>query len=110
VVAREAPCKRAVRFFAGAERLRLGHAIGRGACANLCAAPVALGTLSGDPVAEWRQVRGLFQNRPDLKDLSSRARMVRLIRATDALATALGGLWAEWATPAFSRNSASIFS
>ena len=86
---------RAARFFTGAERLRLGQPMRRGVCTDLCAAAVAPGPLSGDPVGDWRRVRGLFQNHADLKDLFSHGRMVRLFRATDALAMALGVLWAE---------------
>ena len=86
---------RAARFFTGAERLRLGQPMRRGVCTDLCAAAVALAPPSGDPVADWRRVRGLFQNHADLRELFSQGRMVRLFRATDALATTLVGLWAE---------------
>jgi DNA helicase-2/ATP-dependent DNA helicase PcrA len=89
---------RAARFFTGAERLRRGQALRRGACFDLCAAATALGPLSGDPVADWRRVRALFQNHGDLKDLFGQVRIVRLFRATDALAMALGALWAERGT------------
>ena len=57
---------RAARFFNGAERLRQGQALRRGACIDLFAAATALDPLSGDPVADWRRVRGLFQNHGDL--------------------------------------------
>jgi DNA helicase-2/ATP-dependent DNA helicase PcrA len=67
-------------------------------CLDLCAAATALDRLSGDPVADWQRVRGLFQAHNDLRELFGQVRMVRLFRATDALATALGGLWAESGT------------
>jgi DNA helicase II / ATP-dependent DNA helicase PcrA len=89
---------RAARFFAGAERLRQGQAMRGGVCTELCAAAGAVGRLSGEPVADWRRVRGLFQNHSDLKELFGQVRMVRLFRATDALATTLGSLWAAQAT------------
>lgn len=92
---RDAAETRAARFFNGAERLRQGQALRQGACLDLCAAAAALDSLSGDPVADWRQVRGLFQDHNDLRELFGQVRMVRLFRATDALATALGSLWAE---------------
>jgi DNA helicase-2/ATP-dependent DNA helicase PcrA len=65
---------------------------------ELCSAATALDPFCGDPVADWRRVRGLFQNHGDLRELFGQVRMVRLFRATDALATALGGLWASRAT------------
>jgi DNA helicase-2/ATP-dependent DNA helicase PcrA len=86
---------RAVRFFNGAERLRQGQSLRRGACIDLCAAARALDPLSGDSVADWRRACELFQNHADLHDLFAQVRMVRMFRATDALATALRGLWAE---------------
>jgi DNA helicase-2/ATP-dependent DNA helicase PcrA len=89
---------RAARFFSGAERLRQGQPLRRGVCLDLCAAATALDRLSGDPVADWQRVRGLFQAHNDLRELFGQVRMVRLFRATDALATALGGLWAESGT------------
>jgi DNA helicase-2/ATP-dependent DNA helicase PcrA len=89
---------RAVRFFNAAERLRQGQALHRGAPVDLCTAATALGLLSGDPVADWRRVRGLFQNHGDLSELFGQVRMVRLFRATDPLATVLGGFWAERGT------------
>lgn len=89
---------RAARFFTAAERLRQGQALRRGVCIDLCSAATALGPLSGDPVADWRHVRALFQNHADLKELFGQVRIVRLFRATDALATSLGVLWAERGT------------
>lgn len=95
---RDAAATRAARFLAGAERLREGEMLRRGVCDHLCAAAAALGPLSGDPVADWRVVRGLFQTHADLKELYSQVRMVRLFRAADTLATSLGRLWADRAT------------
>lgn len=95
---RETAETRAARFFNGAERLSQGQALRRGACMELCSAATALDPFCGDPVADWRRVRGLFQNHGDLRELFGQVRMVRLFRATDALATALGGLWASRAT------------
>jgi DNA helicase-2/ATP-dependent DNA helicase PcrA len=87
--------KRAARFSAGAELLRQGKALRRGVCAAFCAGADALGALTGDPVTDWRRVRGLFQNHDDLRELFAQVRMVRLFRASDALATSLGRLWAD---------------
>jgi DNA helicase-2/ATP-dependent DNA helicase PcrA len=86
---------RANRFLAGTERLRLGQTLRRGVCNDLCARAIGLGPLSGDPVADWRSVRSLFQTNDDLAELFAQVRMVRLFRATDTLSTVLGSLWAE---------------
>jgi DNA helicase-2/ATP-dependent DNA helicase PcrA len=89
---------RANRFLSGAERLRQGQALRRGVCGDLCGGAAALDRLSGDPVADWRSVRNLFQTHDDLKELFTQVRMVRLFRATDTLSTVLGSLWAEQAS------------
>ena len=47
----------------------------------------------------------LFQHHADLKELFGQVRMVRLFRATDALATSLRGLWAERGTYAGAARS-----
>jgi DNA helicase-2/ATP-dependent DNA helicase PcrA len=90
--------KRAAHFYAGAERVRQGQSLKRGACAELCAVATALHPLSGDPVVDWRRVRGLFQRHSHLKDIFGQVRMIRLFHATDALALALGGLWVDGGT------------
>jgi DNA helicase-2/ATP-dependent DNA helicase PcrA len=95
---RDAARRRAERFTAGAERLRQGQPLRRGVCLELCEAMAALGNLSGEPVADWRNVLTLFQTHDDLRELFGQARMIRLVRATDALATALGTLWASQTT------------
>jgi DNA helicase-2/ATP-dependent DNA helicase PcrA len=86
---------RANRFLTGAERLRLGQALRRGVCNDLCVRASGLDLLSGDPVADWRSARNLFHTHDDLAELFAQVRMVRLFRATDTLATVLGSLWAE---------------
>ncbi len=85
--------------------MRQGQPLRRGVTTDLCAAAKALGALSGDPVADWRRVRGLFQDHRDLRELFSQVRMVRLFRATDAMATALGVLWVEHGTYAGGAHS-----
>ena len=80
---RDAAEARAARLFGGAERLRQGQAMRRGVCTDLCTAAAALGQLSGDPVADWRRGRGLFQNHPDLRELFGQVQTVRLFRAAD---------------------------
>jgi ATP-dependent DNA helicase UvrD/PcrA len=96
---------RAERFSDGAERLRQGQTLRRGGCADLCSAAATLAPLSGDPVVDWHRARTLFQHHADLKELFGQVRMVRLFRATDALATSLRGLWAERGTYAGAAQS-----
>jgi DNA helicase-2/ATP-dependent DNA helicase PcrA len=86
---------RANRFLTGAERLRLGQTLRRGVCKDLCARAGEIDPLSGDPVADWRTARNLFQTHDDLAELFAQVRMIRLFRATDTLSTVLGSLWAE---------------
>ena len=49
--------------------------------------------LIGDPVADWRAARRLLQDIPALNELFREVRLVRLFRATDALASGLGDRW-----------------
>jgi len=87
--------KRTARFFVSAERLRNGQALSRGICQQLCAAADTIGKLTGDAVADWVTVRALFSTHGDLRELFSQVRMVRLFRATDALAAGLGSIWID---------------
>lgn len=84
---------RAARFQVGADRVRQGQPLRRGACKTLIDAANALGALSGDPIADWRLIRSLFENHADLAEVFRQVRMVRLFRATDSLAAALSALW-----------------
>lgn len=47
----------------------------------------------GDPVADWKGARQLLQGIPALDELFREVRLVRLFRATDALASGLGDRW-----------------
>jgi DNA helicase II / ATP-dependent DNA helicase PcrA len=85
--------QRATRFQAGLDRLLSGRALGRGACKTLCDAADGIGPLSGDPINDWRVTRALFQSHKDLKEIFAQVRMVRLFRASDAIATVLSTLW-----------------
>ena len=59
----------------------------------LAAAHLAGVPLSGEPVADWKAARRLLQDIPALGELFREVRLVRLFRATDALAAGLGGRW-----------------
>lgn len=49
--------------------------------------------LIGEPVADWKMARRLLQDIPALNVLFREVRLVRLFRATDALASGLGDRW-----------------
>jgi DNA helicase-2/ATP-dependent DNA helicase PcrA len=49
--------------------------------------------LIGDPVADWKAARRLLQIIPALGELFREVRLVRLFKATDALAAGLGERW-----------------
>jgi ATP-dependent DNA helicase UvrD/PcrA len=49
--------------------------------------------LIGEPVADWKTARRLLQDIPVLNELFREVRLVRLFRATDALASGLGARW-----------------
>jgi DNA helicase-2/ATP-dependent DNA helicase PcrA len=52
----------------------------------------------GDPVEDWREARRLLNEIPALKELFREARLVRLFRATDALAAGLAERWLDTAS------------
>lgn len=49
--------------------------------------------LIGDPVADWKAARNILQDIPALGELVREVRLVRLFRATDALASGLAERW-----------------
>jgi DNA helicase-2/ATP-dependent DNA helicase PcrA len=49
--------------------------------------------LIGEPVADWKAACRLLQDIPALNELFGEVRLVRLFRATDALASGLGDRW-----------------
>lgn len=49
--------------------------------------------LVGEPVADWKAARWMLHDIPALNELFREARLVRLFRATDALASGLGERW-----------------
>jgi DNA helicase-2/ATP-dependent DNA helicase PcrA len=52
-------------------------------------------TQVGDPVADWREARRQLREIQGLNELFREVRLVRLFRATDALASALAARWLE---------------
>jgi DNA helicase-2/ATP-dependent DNA helicase PcrA len=61
----------------------------------LLAAHVAGLAQVGDPVVDWREARRLLNTIPPLEELFREARLVRLFRATDALAAGLAKRWLD---------------
>jgi DNA helicase II / ATP-dependent DNA helicase PcrA len=64
----------------------------------LLAAHVAGLPQVGDPVEDWREARRLLNTIPPLEELFREARLVRLFRATDALAAGLAKRWLDTAS------------
>ena len=60
--------------------------------------------LTGDPVADWKAARRLLQDIPALNELFREVRLVRLFRATDALASGLSDRWLASSSYAGSSN------
>lgn len=89
---------KAARFGTARARVAGGKALTQGSPKTFEAALSAIPALTGDPVRDWKAVRAAFQAHDDLKAIFQDARMVRLFRASDTLATALAGRWMERAT------------
>ncbi|MGH3201328.1 MAG: UvrD-helicase domain-containing protein [Streptosporangiaceae bacterium] len=49
--------------------------------------------LTGRPVTDWQLARARLKGTAELEDVLSKARLLRLLRATDALAWGLSGIW-----------------
>jgi len=89
---------KATRFGKSRARVAEGKALMQGSPKTFEAALSAIPALTGDPVRDWKAVRTAFQAHDDLKAIFQDARMIRLFRASDTLATALAGRWMERGT------------
>jgi len=89
---------KAARFCKAKAKVAGGKALTKGSPKSFEAALSAVPALTGDPVRDWKAVRTAFQAHDDLKAIFQDARMVRLFRASDTLATALAGRWMERTT------------
>ena len=89
---------KATRFGKSKDRVAEGKTLTQGSPKTFEVALSAIPALTGDPVKDWKAVRWAFQAHDDLKAIFQDARMVRLFRASDTLATALAGRWMERAT------------
>jgi len=89
---------KAGRFGKARAKVAGGKALTQGSPKTFEAALSAIPALTGDPVRDWKAVRTAFLAHDDLKAIFQDARMVRLFRASDTLATALAGRWMERAS------------
>ncbi|MEM8571790.1 MAG: ATP-dependent helicase [Pseudomonadota bacterium] len=89
---------RAARFRRAKTRIAEGKSLTNGSPKTLEGAIDQIAALSGDPVVDWKAVRTAFLVHDDLKAIFQDARMVRLFRASDTLATTLAGRWMERGT------------
>lgn len=90
--------EKATRFRKARDKVAAGKALAQGSPKTFETALSAISALTGDPVKDWKIVRLAFQAHDDLKAIFQDARMVRLFRASDTLATALAGRWMDRAT------------
>lgn len=89
---------KAARFGKAKAKVAEGKGLTQGSPKTFETALSAIPALTGDPVRDWEAVRAAFQAHDDLEAIFQDARMVRLFRASDTLATALAGRWMERAT------------
>ncbi|PVH27709.1 UvrD-helicase domain-containing protein [Pararhodobacter oceanensis] len=89
---------KAARFGKAKAKVAEGKDLTQGSPKTFETALSAIPALTGDPVRDWKTVRAAFRAHDDLKAIFQDARMVRLFRASDTLATALAGRWMERAT------------
>lgn len=89
---------KAARFGKAKVKVAEGKGLTRGSPKTFETALSVIPALTGDPVRDWKAVRAAFQAHDDLKAIFQDARMVRLFRASDMLATALAERWMERST------------
>ncbi len=81
------------KYEEAAAKVEKGDAPRINAAKELVAAHATTIELTGDPVADWKVARRVLQDIPALAELFREVRLVRLFRATDALASGLGERW-----------------
>jgi DNA helicase-2/ATP-dependent DNA helicase PcrA len=89
---------KATRFRKARSEVTDGKVLTRGSPKTFEGALATIPALAGDPIRDWKAVRTAFQAHDDLKAIFQDARMVRLFRASDTLATALAGRWMDRGT------------
>lgn len=81
------------KYGEAAEKIANGQPPRINTARGLAAAHAVGIVLTGEPVADWKSARQLLADIKGLDELSREVRLVRLFRATDALASGLGALW-----------------
>ncbi|UWS07067.1 UvrD-helicase domain-containing protein [Phaeobacter inhibens] len=94
----KAASTKATRFSKARAKVAERNPLTKGAPKTFENALSTIPTLTGDPVRDWKSVRTAFLSHDDLKAIFQDARMVRMFRASDTLATALAERWVERAT------------
>lgn len=89
---------KATRFSKAGAKVAEGKPLTKGSPKTFESALSTIPALTGDPVRDWTSVRTAFLSHDDLKAIFQDARMVRMFRASNTLATALAGRWVERAT------------
>jgi DNA helicase-2/ATP-dependent DNA helicase PcrA len=70
-----------------------GSTLRSNTCKALIRAVEAKIDLTGDPVEDWRTARTILEATPELKDVFTKARLLRMFHATDALGWSLFDIW-----------------
>ncbi|WP_417814423.1 UvrD-helicase domain-containing protein [Thalassospira alkalitolerans] len=91
----EAAGSKAARFGKARSRIALEKELGKGSPRSLEEGLAELPVLMGDPIMDWKSVRSVYLKHNDLKAIFQDARMVRLFRASDTLATELAARWID---------------
>lgn len=81
------------KYEEAADKVAKGEAPRIKAAKELVSAHAAGIGLTGEPVADWKTARRFLQDTSALAELFREVRLVRLFRATDALAAGLGERW-----------------
>lgn len=90
--------KKANRFGKSKAKVARGKDLGRGSPKSLEDGLAAIPALSGDPVSDWKAARAAYRQHADLRAIFQDARMVRLFRKSDTLASALADRWMQRGT------------
>ncbi|MEL6596549.1 MAG: ATP-dependent helicase [Pseudomonadota bacterium] len=86
---------KAARFGKAKAKVAEGKGLAQGSPKTFEASLSVIPALTGDPVTDWKAVRTAFRSHNDLTAIFQDARMVRLFRASDTLATALAERWMD---------------
>lgn len=82
-----------MKYEGSASALEAGRPLRLKAAKDLVAARATSPAYAGDPVEDWKRARRVLQDIRALNELFREARLVRLFRATDALAAGLAAQW-----------------